>query len=64
MSWNGYFASSLSVNGSDISGILAITNVNDSYGVCPVTSLKSCVQWKSGDGSAESPYEIAENGGC
>lgn len=30
----------------------------------PVTSLKSCVQWKSGDGLAESPYEIEMNGGC
>lgn len=30
--------------------------------VKPVTSLNSCVQWKSGDGSAESPYEV--NGGC
>ena len=29
----------------------------------PVTSLKSCVQWKSGDGSADNPYEIVENGG-
>ena len=34
------------------------------FGVRPVTSLKSCVQWKSGDGSANSPYEIVENGGC
>ena len=33
-------------------------------GVRPVTSLKSCVQWKSGDGSAANPYEIVENGGC
>ena len=32
--------------------------------VRPVTSLKSCVTWKSGDGSAESPYEIEMNGGC
>ena len=30
----------------------------------PVTSLKSCVLWKSGNGSAISPYEIIENGGC
>ena len=34
------------------------------FGVRPVTSLKSCVQWKSGDGSASNPYEIFENGGC
>ena len=32
--------------------------------VRPVVSLKSCVQWKSGDGSANNPYEIVENGGC
>ena len=32
--------------------------------VRPVTSLKSCVTWKSGDGSADNPYEIVENGGC
>ena len=32
--------------------------------VRPVTSLKSCVLWKSGNGSANSPYEIIENGGC
>ncbi len=30
----------------------------------PAVSLKSCVQWKSGDGSASNPYEIVENGGC
>ncbi len=32
--------------------------------VRPVTSLKSCVQLKSGDGSSSNPYEIVENGGC
>ncbi len=30
----------------------------------PVTSLKSCVLWTSGDGSANNPYEIEMNGGC
>lgn len=34
------------------------------YELRPATSLKSCVQWKSKDGSALSPYEIALNGGC
>ena len=37
---------------------------NNNNAVRPVTSLKSCVQWKSGDGSADNPYEIVENGGC
>ena len=33
--------------------------------VRPVTSLKSCVLWKSGDGSPEKPYEIEETeSGC
>ena len=40
------------------------TNDYVSRAIRPVTSLKSCVQWKSGDGSANSPYEIVENGGC
>ena len=38
--------------------------VSSSVAVRPVTSLKSCVQWKSGDGSFSNPYEIIENGGC
>ena len=40
------------------------TTVDSSSGVRPVVSLKSCVQWKSGNGSSSSPYEIALNGGC
>ena len=43
---------------------LATLSVTYGYAVRPVTSLKSCVQWKSGDGSATNPYEIVENGGC
>ena len=38
--------------------------VTNSGEVRPVTSLKACVLWKSGDGSASNPYEIVENGGC
>ena len=45
-------------------GSPGIVAVNATLAVRPVTSLKSCVQWKSGDGSASSPYEIVENGGC
>ena len=37
---------------------------NDFYGVRPVLSLKACTLWSQGNGSAESPYEIFENGGC
>lgn len=41
-----------------------ISNWIKSSGIRPVTSFKSCVQWKSRNGSAENPYEIVENGGC
>ena len=44
-------------------------NINDCYaydfyGVRPVVSLKACTLWSHGDGSADNPYEIIENGGC
>ena len=40
-------------------------NVDNSGGVRPVTSLKSCVKWSSGDGSATTPYTILESeSGC
>ena len=35
-----------------------------SYGVRPVTSLKSCVKWASGDGTATNPYTIDESYEC
>ena len=39
--------------------------ITTSMAVRPVTSLKACVKWKSGDGSADSPYEIEETtSGC
>ena len=62
--WDGSDAYSWVVAGSDGPGILDSIDVNGSGGVRPAVSLKSCVQWKSGDGSASNPYEIVENGGC
>ena len=62
--WIGNNANSWYVDGSTDSGGLYGSGVYDSKGVRPAVSLKSCVQWKSGNGSATSPYEIAENGGC
>ena len=53
-----------------IGGTAFISRLSGAYvsqydlNVRPVTSLKSCVQWKSGNGSASNPYEIVENGGC
>ena len=39
--------------------------VENEYGVRPVTSLKSCVKWSSGDGTASNPYTIEETStGC
>ena len=39
--------------------------VENEYGVRPVTSLKSCVKYASGDGSASNPYTIEETStGC
>ena len=42
---------------SPSTGLLGGHYTNE-YAVRPVTSLKSCVEWSSGDGSASSPYEI------
>ena len=65
LSWNGYSASSWRVFGSNNPGFLAGDIVSNSYGVRPAVSLKTCVQWKSGDGTSETPYEIVEtSSGC
>ena len=52
------------VLGSHFPGYLNYELASRSNTVRPVTSLKSCVQWKSGDGSSSNPYEIVKNGGC
>ena len=49
---------------SNTQGVLTGDLLKFENRVRPVTSLKSCVQWKSGDGSASNLYEIVENGGC
>ena len=59
-SWGGSYARVFSVYGSSGPGYLLYNNVNYTGGVRPVISLKSDVLYKSGDGSAESPYEIQE----
>jgi len=33
-------------------------------GVRPVLSLKSCVQWSSGNGTSSSPYEVTVTSAC
>ena len=62
--WNGNFVLSWYVHGSGHPGYLASGSVSPANGVRPAVSLKSCVKWKSGDGSVNNPYEIVENGGC
>ena len=40
-------------------------NTDYTLRVRPVTSLKSCVKWSSGDGTAANPYTIVETeSGC
>ena len=51
-------------SGSGHPGYLGSGSVSSTLGVRPVTSLKSCVVWTSGDGSADNPYEIKMDGGC
>ena len=63
-SWDGNNVGSWFVHGSGDDGFFYINFVNYWNGVRPAVSLKACVQWKSGNGSATSPYEIIENDGC
>ncbi len=56
--WYGNTAYTFLVYGSNHSGVLGNSYVNNTLGVRPVISLKSDVVYKSGDGTPESPYEI------
>ena len=62
--WYTNIAHVLNVGNYVYPGYIAAAKVNTTPVVRPVISVKSCVQWKSGNGTAESPYEIALNGGC
>jgi len=53
------------VVGSSNPGFLSSTYVSHTYGVRPALSLKSCVKYESGNGSASDPYTIKEtSSGC
>ena len=52
------------VGGSSNSGKLYSGYVSNAYGVRPVLSLKSCVQWSSGSGTASSPYQVSLSSAC
>ena len=63
--WEDGFTQVSLVDGSNYPGRLSYSYVNYTFSVRPVLSLKSCVKWKSGDGSVTSPYEIEEtSSGC
>ena len=63
--WDGSVARVFDVSGSLNPGLLSYGYVGLSDGVCPVTSLKSCVKYASGDGTASNPYTIEETStGC
>ena len=59
--WNGAFAYVWYVIGSDVPSYLNGYNVNESWGVRPVISIKADALYSSGDGSPENPYEIVYN---
>jgi len=53
------------VGGSSYGGRLdSYDYVNDTYGVRPVVSLKSCVQWSEGNGTTATPYKVRINESC
>ena len=63
--WDGSYAHVFGVHGSSWPGLLNSNLVLDTGGVRPVTSLKSCVKYSSGDGTATNPYTIQETtSGC
>ncbi len=63
--WSGGDAYVFGVGGSSYPGHLNTVRVTSSNGVRPALSLKACVKWKSGDGSASAPYTIKETtSGC
>ena len=63
--WNGSDAYVFSVFGSSYPGNLNDGNVSFSLGVRPAISLKSCIKYSTGDGSASAPYTIEETtSGC
>ena len=63
--WNGSDAFVFGVGGSSGPGYLLNFNVDGTSGVRPVISLKSCIKYSTGNGSASDPYTIKETtSGC
>ena len=63
--WNGSDADVFLVDGSSSPGYLSRIDVDDTNGVRPAISLKSCIKYSTGNGSASDPYTIKETtSGC
>ena len=63
--WDGSYAYVFRVYGSSNPGYLLNNNVNSANGVRPAISLKSCIKYSTGNGSASDPYTIKEiTNGC
>ena len=63
--WYGSIAYVFNVDGSSNPGNLNNYRVNNTNGVRPVISLKSCIKYSTGNGSASDPYTIKETtSGC
>ena len=63
--WYGTGAYMFVVGGSSNPGHLNNGGIYGTHGVRPALSLKSCVKYSSGDGSASTPYTIKETtSGC
>ena len=63
--WVGGFARVFLVDGSSNPGYLSYNNVSGIIGVRPAISLKSCIKYSTGNGSASDPYTIKETtSGC
>ena len=62
---NGIYASVFHMVGSDYPGYLNYNAVYSADGVRPAISLKSCIKYSTGNGSANNPYTILEtSSGC
>ncbi len=63
--WNGSGANVFFVSGSSDPGYLSSNYVHSTNGVRPAISLKSCIKYSTGNGSASDPYTIKETtSGC
>ena len=63
--WENNIAEMARISSSDQPGDLYANSVSLTHAVRPALSLKSCVKYSSGDGSASTPYTIKETtSGC